>query len=307
MIFRFAFYPILTHCEATRYSVTMSHSSERVGPVLPAEITDIIIDHLHDQPHALSACSLTCSNWLPRSRLHRFRDVELMDTSKFSSFAALITGAPEIGDCVKKLVFRSHCDEHTHNYHVPGLGEPSCDRVCYPNVRTVVAAARDLRELRIDGLPLALFSAVSSSVESVSLSFVSMPPAADLTRWIRSLPSLRSLAVDLLAFESDHRIEFEIPEGAPAVAHSLDELQVSFVASLSWPSSFSEWLISERVGSQLRRLRVHSLGKSRGGINGGVKQLLRELGPSLELLEICINSDESGQPLQQRTFARCIC
>ncbi|KAF8972305.1 hypothetical protein BDZ97DRAFT_1784109 [Flammula alnicola] len=45
-------------------------------PALPWEITDAIIDHLHDL-RTLGACSLVCSEWLIRSRYHIFSTVQL--------------------------------------------------------------------------------------------------------------------------------------------------------------------------------------------------------------------------------------
>ncbi|TBU45678.1 hypothetical protein BD309DRAFT_823093, partial [Dichomitus squalens] len=71
--------------------------------VLPPEITDKVIDYLHDQPRALSSCSLVCSDWLPRSRLHRFRDARFTDTSAVAWFCVLLPGAPVIGGYIRTL------------------------------------------------------------------------------------------------------------------------------------------------------------------------------------------------------------
>ncbi|OCH84290.1 hypothetical protein OBBRIDRAFT_741816, partial [Obba rivulosa] len=44
---------------------------------LPPELTDTIIDFLHDDDAALRACSLTCRAWLRSSRTHLFGSVSL--------------------------------------------------------------------------------------------------------------------------------------------------------------------------------------------------------------------------------------
>lgn len=44
---------------------------------LPQELIDQIIDHLHDDPPALSSCSLVCNAWLPASRHHFFAKITL--------------------------------------------------------------------------------------------------------------------------------------------------------------------------------------------------------------------------------------
>lgn len=44
---------------------------------LPQELIDQIIDHLHDDPPALSSCALVCNAWLPPSRHHFFAKITL--------------------------------------------------------------------------------------------------------------------------------------------------------------------------------------------------------------------------------------
>ncbi len=46
-------------------------------PLLPWEVTDIIIDHLHHDVRALGACGAVCTEWLARSRFHLFSTVQL--------------------------------------------------------------------------------------------------------------------------------------------------------------------------------------------------------------------------------------
>jgi hypothetical protein len=45
---------------------------DRESPKVPPEITDIVIDHLHDDKDALLMCSLVCKDWVPASRFHLF-------------------------------------------------------------------------------------------------------------------------------------------------------------------------------------------------------------------------------------------
>ena len=44
---------------------------------LPAEILDLIIDHLHDEPNALKTCCVVSKSWVPRTRRHLFAHVKL--------------------------------------------------------------------------------------------------------------------------------------------------------------------------------------------------------------------------------------
>ncbi|KAH9481206.1 hypothetical protein JR316_0005726 [Psilocybe cubensis] len=54
-----------------------AHPRPMQHPVLPWEITDAIIDHLHSDVRALAICSAVCAEWLIRSRHHIFSTVQL--------------------------------------------------------------------------------------------------------------------------------------------------------------------------------------------------------------------------------------
>ncbi|EKM54075.1 uncharacterized protein PHACADRAFT_96476 [Phanerochaete carnosa HHB-10118-sp] len=44
----------------------------RGSPRFPQELCDLVIDHLHDEPAALKACSLVCRAWFPSTDLYLF-------------------------------------------------------------------------------------------------------------------------------------------------------------------------------------------------------------------------------------------
>jgi hypothetical protein len=58
---------------------TTSRSKRPVqqNPVLPWELTDVVIDHLRHDVRALGICGAVCSEWLIRSRYHVFSTVQL--------------------------------------------------------------------------------------------------------------------------------------------------------------------------------------------------------------------------------------
>ncbi|KAK0239339.1 hypothetical protein EDD85DRAFT_906210, partial [Armillaria nabsnona] len=45
--------------------------------MLPAELCNLIIDHLHDSKPSLLACSLVCRAWIPECRFHLFHNLRL--------------------------------------------------------------------------------------------------------------------------------------------------------------------------------------------------------------------------------------
>ena len=46
-------------------------------PTLPNEVQDRILDFLHDDKPTLEACALVCRAWVPTSRFHLFRQIQL--------------------------------------------------------------------------------------------------------------------------------------------------------------------------------------------------------------------------------------
>ncbi|OBZ74296.1 hypothetical protein A0H81_05459 [Grifola frondosa] len=75
--------------------------SDVYRPTLPPELTDRILDHLHDDFHALAACSLTCRAWLPSCRYHKFSAVRTRSSAK--KLYELLCASPEIGLYVRRL------------------------------------------------------------------------------------------------------------------------------------------------------------------------------------------------------------
>ena len=53
-----------------------------LGPHLPPELLDNIVDLLHDQPETLRQCSLVAKSWVPRTRKHLFADVKFDSASR---------------------------------------------------------------------------------------------------------------------------------------------------------------------------------------------------------------------------------
>lgn len=73
-------------------------------PSIPPELIDRIIDHLHNDKRALSACALTCHVWLTTARYHRFTTVTLVP-ARIRSFLDLLE-RPGIAHVVLKLELR---------------------------------------------------------------------------------------------------------------------------------------------------------------------------------------------------------
>ncbi|KAH9935367.1 uncharacterized protein B0H18DRAFT_1114125 [Fomitopsis serialis] len=71
-------------------------------PYLPPELTDHIIDYLHTDSRSLAACALTCRQWLPASRYHRFGHI-MLQIHTCMKFAWLLEASPELARAVRSI------------------------------------------------------------------------------------------------------------------------------------------------------------------------------------------------------------
>lgn len=123
-------------------------------PHLPAELTDHVIDYLHNDPRALAACALTCRQWLPAARYHVFGDITLC-ASTCKTFAELIAASPELALVVRSVKLSSII-----------LGSRAWQNVDFTFLHSLASVARlILSRVRIEG---AVFDALVQTLPSVS-------------------------------------------------------------------------------------------------------------------------------------------
>ena len=75
-------------------------------PHLPAELSDHVIDYLHNDSQTLAACALTCRQWLPAARYHVFGVITLY-AGTCKTFAELIAASPELALVVRSVELSS--------------------------------------------------------------------------------------------------------------------------------------------------------------------------------------------------------
>ncbi|PSR73130.1 hypothetical protein PHLCEN_2v10986 [Hermanssonia centrifuga] len=89
------------------------------SPRLPPELTDRVIDNLHDSKADLRRCSLVCRSWLPSSSFHLFHylhirrdpDSNFDDQSTFNAFITLLQTSPRVYSYLRGLSFESKIPE----------------------------------------------------------------------------------------------------------------------------------------------------------------------------------------------------
>ncbi|KAH9915314.1 uncharacterized protein B0H18DRAFT_1041953 [Fomitopsis serialis] len=79
-------------------------SNSTLGPpVMPPELTDRIVDFLHDDHAALKSCGLTCRPWLSAVRYHLYYAISLENTRLFRAFSSLLNRTPTLGQYVREI------------------------------------------------------------------------------------------------------------------------------------------------------------------------------------------------------------
>jgi hypothetical protein len=78
--------------------------------LLPLEITDRIIDFLHDDRKALYTCRLVCREWIHSSRTHLFWAINLSTNRKPGILQSLgVYNPAQVGIYVRDLLVDTNC------------------------------------------------------------------------------------------------------------------------------------------------------------------------------------------------------
>lgn len=70
---------------------------------LPHELSDYIVDFLHNDRKSLAACSLTCRSWSPTARYHLYRQVYLSSEPSCRTYFQLLKRSPHLGPFARHL------------------------------------------------------------------------------------------------------------------------------------------------------------------------------------------------------------
>ncbi|KAH9923253.1 uncharacterized protein B0H18DRAFT_1212289 [Fomitopsis serialis] len=177
-------------------------------PELPIEIQEHILDHLYDDPPTLRACCLTCSTWVPTTRLHIFRVVKLRNTRDCLRFLSTLESTSEahggggVGALIRelKLPTMQLCQEDRKK----GM---RLDLVCQilrrlPNVEVLVMERFDWRSLAESLIPddsgVSLVHAIRSvfpfpRLSRLLLRSIIIRSPSEVLQFISAFPSLAFL------------------------------------------------------------------------------------------------------------------
>lgn len=95
------------------------HHLVQLGPRFPPELSDAVIDFLHDDKKTLRECALVCKAWVATSRLHLFQEITLqVKDGRFpEAFVKILRSAPALSSSIKVLHVRSAATHSRETLH----------------------------------------------------------------------------------------------------------------------------------------------------------------------------------------------
>ena len=223
-------------------------------PAIPTEVVERIIDmvaelldrfnreRLETRARSLNACALVGWSWVPRSRLHLFRDVRLSSDWSTRRFLNSLAQSPALGQYIEILrVWPRNEDERSCGWILKAL---STLPPLLPHLREVVFC--ELPDLRPECI--AVLSRFST-VESLVLHALDRQSLREVALLVSRFPHLRRLQVELC----DWKLPGRCYSGKQ---HNLTTLNVD--TYLPCERSLLEWALASKSTSALTSFRAYS-------------------------------------------------
>ena len=178
-------------------------------PALAAELTDHIIDFLHDDKETLSACALTHPTWLAASRFHLFNTITIDGDGRTKDQIEALgrTSGEQVFSCVRTVrIVSMRMDQRVSRledaaslYWIIQRGRSAGSYGSTPDLPTIHLCIGRYCDLGEDGI-LQSLSQISDKVTHLEFSSPILSRRDDLWPFVSSFPNLRTLEVIDLAF-----------------------------------------------------------------------------------------------------------
>ncbi len=240
---------------------------------IPPELSDYVIDFLHDDRPSLKACSLTCRTWHPAARHHLFRTVTFSSPRSREDFQQLLHAAPYIGQFARdvRLGKWSPYVAKGEIYKPEQLSMIFCALPAVERLELVL--------VEMDAVLESSLIRHFTSVTQLSLEYCRFPAFGALVGLLRSFPALERLSLRGVSWEKVEEVAF------PARPNSVNApaLRNLVLAKDMELDVLVEWMLSEGLCDNLETFSGSCKHDADAIIIG---ELLRAAGPSLINLEL---------------------
>ena len=205
---------------------------------LPQELSDFVIDCLHDQRRTLAACSETCRAWVLRARLHHFHAISLT-ADHFDAFLSLLqSDLNTIEFVIRDLTISTTLvlDVLVEIFH----RLPSIDTLRIKTLLLQPGVAR-------------IFYSVAHSLKQLELATI-VGEVGDLFDILCCFEALETLS---FLENSTRLVHGSFPDRLPAWQSSLRDLHIKFTSHSGNAQVLTKWLVSLKVINIIRSLSIH--------------------------------------------------
>lgn len=178
--------------------------------IVPPEICDYVIDHLHNDKKSLQACSLTCRDWVPTSRYHLHCEVYLHNLGLFTAFRRLLQASPLLGPYIRALRIGnlekvSRGDLARTRESLPAILK------CLPRLQYLGGSLLSKAASVLNSIPC------RTPVATLCLQYCEFPALEDFARLFYSCPDLQTLELCGVSWTSGRSDSLPPSFDAPAL------------------------------------------------------------------------------------------
>ncbi|KAH9858205.1 hypothetical protein C2E23DRAFT_719362 [Lenzites betulinus] len=243
-------------------------------PKVPLELSDFIIDFLHNDARSLAVCARVCRAWAPAARFHLFRSIVLQNHKLSSSFQRLLGSRPELGLYVRHLTVAKLTT--AADVFLPAKPSSSAeDTDAFPHVfdhlphlRSLTLAHMDLKDVK------ELRSLRHASLTDVTLSYCQFADFADIVDLVNSFPRLATLSLAGLTWKEELR---------PPAARPIPSLTSLALVREVYTERLFEWLVAAGLHTSITALVARCASEADTDLFG---PFLKLAGPTLRELDL---------------------
>lgn len=248
-------------------------------PVVPYELVDYIIDHLHNDISSLENCALVCRSWLPSSRFHMFRRIEVdisndyaIENTRYHRICQSLESSPDLGRYVEELVLT----RQGGGWLVEGCEQAGFPACAFPNMRSFTLIFDQWK-----GVPSTFIGSVQNLLQSspslgqIHIEGGQFPTFSDILPFISSPLGLRHVKLSSVKF-GNADVSYEDNNGQI-------QLETLYLA-IPKIAFLSEWLANPRCSVGITCLRSLHILETMEFLEAG--RLVEGASTSLEHLEL---------------------
>lgn len=166
----------------------------------PPELSDYILDFLHDDREALKACSLTTRKWRPAARYHLYRKVSLPSIQACRTFCEVMKEAPFLAAFTREVGISNTNFEFSPD--VDGAQTQELDHLWSTVLPALIAVERlQVSFLKIDEVFQTNLRKNLNTVTELSMQYCRFPSFFNLVAAVHSFPSLKNCTLRGLSWD----------------------------------------------------------------------------------------------------------